>query len=238
MPYLLPTEMNRATLNWVTPDGDNVIAFVARMSSPKNQKRMQELSEQLDNPEAVKELRELTAGLMKFCAENGHVSIFEQAHMSLFIRTSRAISPQLFRHHSFRFQEFSQRYATVPAWDEIPDMRPINPSGRKRDPSVVRLYYEDSIDGTAEDSINDSYESYQKLLDEGVHPESARMVLPLATPTVLTMTGNMRDWIFFLKNRLSPHAQREVQTIALYAKTIMAKEYPILYSAIEEILPC
>ncbi len=80
-------------LVWVTPDAEKLIAYMARVSNPANQ----------DN--------ENIAGLLKYCAKNGHWSIFEMASMCVEITTSRDISAQLIRHRSFSFQEFSQRYA-------------------------------------------------------------------------------------------------------------------------------
>ena len=77
----------------VTPDAEKTMGYVARVSNPANQ----------DNPKV--------AGLLKYCIKHGHWSVFEQAHMTLEIHTTRAISPQILRHRSFTYQEFSQRYA-------------------------------------------------------------------------------------------------------------------------------
>ena len=57
--------------------------------------------------------------LIKYCIEHEHWSIFEMAGMCVEIVTSRAISPQILRHKSFQFQEFSQRYAEVTKFEEV-----------------------------------------------------------------------------------------------------------------------
>src|SRR3989338_7419981 len=77
----------------ITPKAEEVMAYCARVSNPKNQ----------DNPDV--------SGLLGYCAKHGHWSVFEQANMVLEVQTSRAIAPQILRHRSFSFQEFSQRYA-------------------------------------------------------------------------------------------------------------------------------
>ena len=66
----------------VTPDAEKTMAYVARVSNPKNQ----------DN--------EKFAGLLKYCIKHGHWSVFEQAHMTLEIETTRGLAAQILRHLS------------------------------------------------------------------------------------------------------------------------------------------
>ena len=76
-----------------TPNPEENMAYIARVSNPNNQ----------ENPNY--------AGLLKYCIKHQHWSVFEQAYMTLEIETSRAIAAQILRHRSFTYQEFSQRYA-------------------------------------------------------------------------------------------------------------------------------
>ena len=85
--------MNSVKLVTVTPEAEKTMGYVARVSNPNNQ----------ENPKV--------AGLLKYCINHQHWSVFEQAHMTLEIETTRAIAAQILRHRSFTFQEFSQRYA-------------------------------------------------------------------------------------------------------------------------------
>ena len=77
----------------ITPDAEKTMAYIARVSNPKNQ----------DN--------EKFAGLLSYCIKHGHWSVFEQSHMTLEIETTRGLAAQILRHRSFTYQEFSQRYA-------------------------------------------------------------------------------------------------------------------------------
>ena len=113
------------------------MGYIARVSNPKNQ----------ENPKV--------AGLLKYCIKHHHWSVFEQAHMSLEIMTTRGLAAQILRHRSFTFQEFSQRYADV-NWLEagipLPDLRrqadknrqnsidDIDPDERKRLQKVIKKY--------------------------------------------------------------------------------------------------
>ena len=76
-----------------TPDAEKSMAYIARVSNPKNQ----------ENDDFTK--------LIGYCIKNEHWSVFEQAYMTLQIETTRGIAAQILRHRSFTFQEFSQRYA-------------------------------------------------------------------------------------------------------------------------------
>jgi thymidylate synthase (FAD) len=78
-----------------------------------------------------------------------------------------------------------------------------------------------------------SIELYEKAIEKGVAKESARFVLPLATPTTLYMTGNIRDWIFYIKLRSSNGTQREHADIANAIKDIFKNEFPSISECLE-----
>ena len=92
---------SKARLIWVTPNGEEIIAHVARVSNPKNQ----------DN--------EKYEGLLKYCIKHNHVSIFETACMCVEVITPLAIATQMLRHRSFTFQQLSLRYSSN---EEIKDL--------------------------------------------------------------------------------------------------------------------
>ena len=96
---------NKVCLISVTPDAEKTMGYVARVSNPKNQ----------DNPNV--------AGLLSYCIKHQHWSVFEQAHLTLEINTTRAMAAQILRHRSFTFQEFSQGYAAVEKEIPVPDLR-------------------------------------------------------------------------------------------------------------------
>ena len=100
--------MQQVKLITATPKAEETIGYIARVSNPKNQ----------SNPDV--------SGLLGYCIKHGHWSIFEQAHMTLEIATTRGLGAQILRHRSFTFQEFSQRYADTNLLAEeipVPDLR-------------------------------------------------------------------------------------------------------------------
>lgn len=72
----------------------------------------------------------------------------------------------------------------------------------------------------------------QDMMDSGIAPEQARMVLPQSLYTEFQMTGNLRNWIHFLKLRLDSHAQKEVRDIAVQCADIIRPLYPVSFEAL------
>ena len=201
----------------VTPDAEKNMAFVARVSNPSNQ------------------TNENFSGLLAYCIKHQHWSVFEQAHMTLEIETTRAIAAQILRHRSFTFQEFSQRYAKSNELGEIqlPELRRQDVKNRQN--SI------DDLDEKVVDKLNrqmitlfSSAESlYRQMIDEGVAKECARMVLPLCTPTRIYMTGSVRSWIHYINLRSAHGTQKEHMEIAESCKDVFKEQFPVVSEALE-----
>ncbi len=201
----------------VTPDAEKNMAFVARVSNPSNQ------------------TNENFSGLLAYCIKHQHWSVFEQAHMTLEIETTRAIAAQILRHRSFTFQEFSQRYAKSNELGEIqlPELRRQDVKNRQN--SI------DDLDEKVVDKLNrqmitlfSSAESlYKQMIEEGVAKECARMVLPLCTPTRIYMTGSVRSWIHYINLRSAHGTQKEHMEIAESCKDVFKEQFPVVSEALE-----
>ena len=202
----------------VTPDAENTMGYVARVSNPKNQ----------DNPKV--------AGLLGYCIKHGHWSVFVQAHMTLEIETTRGLAAQILRHRSFTYQEFSQRYAdssllgdTIP----LPELRRQDTKNRQNstddmDDRKVKWY-----NYRMQKHFKEGMKLYQNMLKDGVAKESARFVLPLATPTRLYMTGSVRSWVHYIELRSGHGTQKEHMDIANACKDIFKEQFPIVSEALE-----
>ena len=216
----------KVTLLNVTPNAEDHIVEVARVSSSRKNKK--------DKPE----------GLLRYLVQHKHWSPFEHGHATFEIETSKAIGIQLIRHRSFSFQEFSQRYQDV---NHMGDMfEPIElraqcednrqSSTEIIDPIIrgINPNIESTLAGGAINSfLSKAHDLYNQLLEAGVAREQARMVLPLATKTKIHMTGSIRSWIHFLELRDDSHAQKEIQLVAQEIKRIFIKEFPIISNALK-----
>ncbi len=206
--------MSRVKLIHSTPDAETVMGYCARVSNPANQ----------DNPEVGK--------LLAYCAKNGHWSVFEMASLCLEITTSRGISPQILRHRSFSFQEFSQRYASPTDW--------VRYEARRQDVKN-RQNSLDDLDAETKEwfqqvqalAWDDGKRWYDQAIEKGIAKECARFLLPASTETRLYMHGTVRSWIHYLKLRTTPGTQLEHREIALEALEIFCAQFPQIGGAIE-----
>ena len=199
-----------------TPDAEKSMAYIARVSNPKNQ----------DNDDFTK--------LIGYCIKNEHWSVFEQAYMTLQIETTRGIAAQILRHRSFTFQEFSQRYADSRQLGEIPIPELRRQDNKNRQNSISDLPEEliNKFNKKIKDQFTLNKKLYEELLEAGIAKECARFVLPLATPTRIYMTGSCRSWIHYISLRTANGTQKEHMDIAKECKNIFSKEYPIVSSAL------
>lgn len=205
--------------SWLVERGvrsaEALIVYTARVSNPSNQ----------DNVDTG-------AKLLKYCIEHGHWSIFETASMTVEVATTRAIAAQLLRHRSFTFQEFSQRYAKTTDKAKTTKARMQDPKNKQ---SSLPCESEETAwwwEQEQRRAFHAAEEAYAAALDRGIAKEVARMVLPLATPTRLYMTGSVRSWIHYLKARLDPSTQQEHRQVAIDIAEIFREEFPVVSEAI------
>ena len=202
----------------VTPEAEQLMAYVARVSNPNNQ----------ENPNY--------AGLLRYCIKHNHWSVFEQAFMTVEIHTTRAIAAQILRHRSFTYQEFSQRYADSSLLAEeipLPELRRQDTKNRQNsiddldEEQVHRLHKE------IRQHFADALDLYKYMLDIGVAKECARMVLPLSTPTKIYMSGSVRSWMHYIDLRSAHGTQKEHMIIAENCKKVFIEQFPTCAEALE-----
>jgi len=194
----------------LSPEG--LIAYCARVSSPHQ-----------ETPDFQK--------LLAYCIAHRHWSVFEMVDMTVEITTSRAISPQILRHKSFQFQEFSQRYARA---QEIERYRPRRQDSKNRQNSLDDLdeetisWFEEAQEGIARMAL----EQYSTALEKGIAKECARVLLPLGTRTKLYMKGSVRSWIHYLEVRTDKSTQKEHREIAIAIRKIFMTQFPVTAAAL------
>jgi thymidylate synthase (FAD) len=196
--------MQVVKLMWATNNIDEQIAYIARVSNPKNQ----------DNKNIT--------GLLQYMIKHGHVSPFEMANVCLEISTTRDIARQILRHRSFSFQEFSQRYQTIDQLGEFEYRECRFQDQKNRQASIEPDFTVDKNRQTAYQwevlqgaIIRKTTEAYMWAIEKGIAKEQARAILPEGmTPSRMYMNGTMRSWIFYLQQRLDISTQKEHREIA------------------------
>ena len=71
------------------------------------------------------------------------------------------------------------------------------------------------------------------MLERGVAKECARMVLPLAVPTRMYMSGSVRSWVHYIELRTANGTQKEHMDLANECKTIFAEQFPVIAKALD-----
>ena len=201
----------------VTPKAEETMGYVARVSNPKNQ----------DNPKV--------AGLLIYCIKHGHWSVFEQAHLTVEIETTRGLAAQILRHRSFTYQEFSQRYADSSMLSKViplPELRRQDDKNRQNSIDDLDPFVVQDFDLKMQRHFVEGMKLYKEMLDSGVAKECARSVLPLATPTKLYMTGSVRSWIHYINLRSAHGTQKEHMQIAENCRAIFNEQFPIVAEAL------
>jgi thymidylate synthase (FAD) len=202
----------------VTPDAEQTMAYVARVSNPNNQ----------ENPNYAK--------LLAYCIKHNHWSVFEQSFMTLEIETNRGIAAQILRHRSFTYQEFSQRYADTNLLTEyipVPELRKQDEKNRQNSTDDLQGYLKLKLQAEIQEHFYAANNLYKRLLGHGVAKECARFVLPLATPTRIYMSGSCRSWIHYINLRSANGTQKEHMDIALACKEVFKEQFPSVAEALE-----
>lgn len=195
-----------------TPDGDNLVAYMARVSNPENQNNT-----------------ETSARLIRYLIKHKHWSPFEMVNMCVEINTTRSIAAQILRHRSFSFQEFSQRYSK--ALDQPGPLAVRRQDTKNRQNSVddIDPYTTQDFQIKADQVYDLSFKLYNEMLEAGVAKECAREVLPLSTPTRLYMNGTLRSWLHYCDLRCANGTQLEHQIIADECKELLKTHFPLVF---------
>lgn len=207
--------MSKVNLVWATPDAENLVARMARVSNPNNQ----------HNPETAPKL-------LSYLVKNKHWSPFEMANVCVEIETTRDIARQILRHRSFSFQEFSQRYAVSTMYDvretRLQDMKNRQSSLLNEDRELADMW-----ERAQRDVIDHATKVYSWALQNNIAKEVARSVLPEGnTISRMYMNGTLRSWLHYIDIRCDAATQKEHREIAEKCRQIIYTICP----SIKEVL--
>lgn len=193
---------------------NDLISYTARVSNPSNQKNF-----------------DTSEKLLRYCIDHKHWSIFQMVDVTLEIITTRDIARQILRHRSFKFQEFSQRYAnpTESLGFEYREARLQDTKNRQNsidtDDTTLQKEWQDRqlrVVATAQDA-------YNWAINNGIAKEQARSVLPEGnTLSKMYMKGDLRDWLHYCELRTGEETQKEHREIARQCYEILCEHFPFM----------
>ncbi|NBF39716.1 MAG: FAD-dependent thymidylate synthase [Spirochaetes bacterium] len=157
-------------------------------------------------------------GLIRYLMRNEHSSPFEQVVLTFHVKVPIFVARQWIRHRTARVNEISGRYSVMTSEFYVPEGQNIalqsenNRQGREADAVTPEMQQE--IAERLADEQKRSYGSYEKLLDEGLARELARINLPLSLYTEMYWQIDLHNLFHFLKLRMDNHAQYEIRAYA------------------------
>ena len=200
---------NKVKVIWSTPNGEDLIAHMARVSAPANQEAGTDPSR-----------------LIKYLVKNKHWSPFEMVSVCMEIETTRDIARQILRHRSFSFQEFSQRYAEVQGYS-LSEARMQDTKNRQNSLETEDRELQDWWVAKQREALFSARMVYEEALAIGIAKEVARKVLPEGiTMSKMYMNGTLRSWMHYVDIRCDAATQKEHRDVALKCKEELIKLFP------------
>lgn len=173
--------------------------------------------------------------LIRFLMKNGHGTPFEHAVFQFFVKAPIFVFREWQRHRIGSYNEQSGRYSRFQAEFYFPDhVRGPDPKNKQ---STVRLDDEalfEIFEAELNTTVGGSYDAYERLIDQGVGKEMARILLPVNLYSRMWWTVNARSLMNFIQLRTSPAAQWEIQEYAKRVEEWFQQIMPVTHDAFVE----
>ncbi|MFW6221071.1 MAG: FAD-dependent thymidylate synthase [Fibrobacterota bacterium] len=179
-------------------------------------------------------------GLINYLLRNEHTSPFEQVVFTFHIKLPIFVARQWIRHRTARVNEISGRYSVMRSEFYLPERQDIalqsedNKQGRATD--TVPASLQEKVLNILTDEQKAIYLNYERLLNENIARELARINLPLSLYTEWYWQIDLHNLFHFLRLRLDPHAQKEIRVYAEAIYDIAQKVCPVACEAFENHL--
>lgn len=216
-------------MNFVT---ESTVALVDSMGSDKSIVNAARVSYGKND---VEHSAEKDRRLLRYLLVNSHTSPFEHVTFTFYVKTPIAIARQIMRHRTWAFNEISMRYTQAKDEFFMPkEWRGQSTDNKQMSAGVIEDDAQSFLDFSYETAVENSYLTYNVLVNRGVSRELARMVLPVSLITEFYGTVNLHNLMHFLELRLHPHAQPEVQDVARQMEKHMERIVPETYAIWKE----
>lgn len=197
--------------------GDSAIVRAARVSYGKGTKKVSD-----------------DGALIGYLMRHEHMSPFEMPKICFHIKLPIAVMRQLVRHRTASLNEVSARYSVLPNEFYVPNIEHINLQSTNNKQGRGQRANEDiakEVLSIIIDDANHNYSNYDKMLEDGVARELARMNLTLGCYTECYWELDLRNLLHFIKLRTHSTAQLEMREYASKISSIVKLWCPHSYEA-------
>ena len=187
--------------------------------------------------EGFADLEEIDARLIKYLANHNHFTPFTHCTITMRECVPIFVARQRFKHViGFSYNEISRRYVSYEAETYTPNEWRKAALNKKQGSSdeTVDINPSNQIVDIYQQAVDSSLWTYDRLIQKGVCPEQARMVLPQSTYTEYYVTGSLYAWARAFNLRSSSDAQKEIQDLAWMWDEILMEKFPYSWVALIE----
>jgi thymidylate synthase (FAD) len=182
----------------------------------------------------VEEMTDADVGLIKFLMRDRHGTPFEHNSFRFHVRCPLFVAREWFRHRVGSFNEFSMRYARATDDFYVPEPDDVRsqvgkPGAYSFEPVDAELAQ--TTRGELQAVYEHAYETYERLVEQGVARELARAAIPVGAYTEFYWTVNARALMNFVSLRAAETAQREIRRYAEAVERLFAERMPITHAA-------
>ena len=173
--------------------------------------------------------------LLEYLLANEHFTPFEHSVFQFHVKCPIFVARQWMRHRWGSYNEISSRYTEVKDEFYMPEKFRIQDKSNRQGSIESGNLNQEFLLSEYKKAIKNSYQTYEKLLKEGVAKEMARMVLPVSQYTEFYWTINARSLLNFLKLRMDSHAQKEIREYANSIAKIFEEKMPWTWEAFNKL---
>jgi len=180
-------------------------------------------------------LNEKDQKLIHYLAKHEHYSPFGHCFASFHVKAPIFVARQLVKHKFLRWNEISRRYVDDEPQFYVPDVWRGRSADKKQGSDGVSIWNHGQGTGYREheyEVMQDIRVLYDRMIEKGVAPEQARMVLPQSTMTEWYWSGSLDAFANMCKLRLKPDTQYETRLVAEQISDVMGKIWPVSWEAL------
>jgi len=173
--------------------------------------------------------------LIKYLADHKHLTPFRHTAIQIRCKAPIFLARQLGKHQAgLSWNEVSRRYVDSEPEFFVPAEWRARPQGSVKQGSGS--VHEHSADWTAKyaTQLKDVVHLYSKMIDQGVAPEMARMVLPMSMLTEWYWTGNLLSFAHVYNERIAPNAQEEARIFASSLNAVIHHHFPKSWASLTQ----
>lgn len=186
-----------------------------------------------ENDDDASRTGEQNVGLIKYLAKHNHWTPFAHTAITFKMKAPVPIRTQCFKHkQGFVENEESRRYISSTPEYYVPTFRKSVENKKQGSGEEFEQELQDQIQAAYSENMDIAIEVYEKAIAHEICEEQARLLLPQGCMVNWVWTGSLAAYARFCKQRLDPHAQKEIQDLAAMVSEQISKLYPISWEAL------